>query len=139
MTKTTIVAKAFLQAEDGTILLLRRSKTDVRRPLQWDIPGGLVEEEEEFHTACAREIVEETGLEVSAKQLQLAYCTSAYVEEELNVCWLIFIAHITKADVRVSYEHDDFRWVSVDEAIATIEYPLQKEALVHIQTAQLLK
>ncbi len=61
---TKVLAKAILQAEDGTILLLKRSETDTRRPLQWDFPGGGVDDSEDFVAAAIREIKEEMGLDI---------------------------------------------------------------------------
>ncbi|CAN5332257.1 NUDIX domain-containing protein [soil metagenome] len=135
---TKVVAKAILQAPDGNILLLRRSATDTRRPLEWDLPGGNVEDEEDYHAACVREIDEETGIIMDSKELHLAYTTTEYFEEHGNVCWLFFVAQTDKTEIALSAEHDQSMWVSLDEAIKAIEYPRQKVALQHIQRAKLL-
>ncbi len=78
MKKTLIVAKAVIQHTDGNILLIRRSKTDPRRPLQWDLPGGWVnDEEEDYISAVAREVEEETAIELSHNKFQLVYTFAA--------------------------------------------------------------
>ena len=63
--KTRIVQKAVVLNDAGEVLMLRRSKTDTRRPMQWDLPGGLREENEELLAGVEREITEETGLSVN--------------------------------------------------------------------------
>jgi len=138
MNSTIVLAKAVLRAEDGTILLLKRSETDERRPLQWDFPGGMVDEGENFVTAAVREIKEEAGIDIKPERLTLAYTTSA-IREDKNVCWLIFVGETKKQDVKLSFEHSEFQWVSLDEAINAIEYDLQKNALIHIKKARLQK
>ncbi|HSJ21548.1 MAG TPA: NUDIX domain-containing protein, partial [Nocardioidaceae bacterium] len=48
---------------EGRILLVRRANAPARGC--WSIPGGRVEPGEEDATATAREVLEETGLEVT--------------------------------------------------------------------------
>jgi 8-oxo-dGTP diphosphatase len=52
---------------DGRVVLVRR----VHAPLagEWNLPGGAVEAGETLEAACAREVLEETGLEVAVGPL----------------------------------------------------------------------
>lgn len=76
MRQTRILAEVVLQAEDNTILLVKRSGTDDKRPLQWDVPGGHVDEDEDFTLAAKRELFEETGIKIARKDLDLVYTIS---------------------------------------------------------------
>ena len=38
--KIIVAQKAIIYNENGEILTIRRSKTDRKRPLTWDLPGG---------------------------------------------------------------------------------------------------
>ncbi len=140
--KTHLVAKAVLVTSEGKMLRIRRSETDDRRPLEWDIPGGMVEEGEDFAAATVREIEEETGIEVDPKHLDLAYTTThikSYKGDDLNVIWLIFVARVEEQDIKLSFEHDKGEWVDFDTAISDWKYPLQQDALKHIRDNDLIE
>jgi ADP-ribose pyrophosphatase YjhB (NUDIX family) len=53
--------------EDGRTLLIRRGSEPLRG--QWSIPGGTLELGESLQAAVARELLEETGLEVRVLDL----------------------------------------------------------------------
>lgn len=134
-----VIAKAVLADESGNVLLVRRSETDPRRPNQWDFPGGLVEDNEEYKTACSREIQEEAGITVDAAKLELAY-TEQYVDDERDmlVTWLIFTGFVINQPVTLSFEHSEYTWVPLSKAIELIEYDRQKRALELIEQNKLL-
>lgn len=138
MAKTKLVAKAVLQAPDGSVLMIRRSSTDKRRPLQWDLPGGFVDDEDEnFTAAVIREIDEETGLKADHDKLDLTYTKTAMTPHG-NTCWLFFVGPISQTDVKLSFEHDKFEWMTIDKAIQETQYDLHQELLKHLRDNQLL-
>lgn len=51
------------------IVLIKRSN----EPIGWALPGGFVDEGEPLHTACVREVREETGLEVDLSEQFFTY------------------------------------------------------------------
>ena len=51
------------------IVLIRRS----HEPIGWALPGGFVDEGEPLHVACAREVKEETGLDVVLSEQFFTY------------------------------------------------------------------
>jgi 8-oxo-dGTP pyrophosphatase MutT (NUDIX family) len=132
------VAKVVVVNDSQEVLLLRRSKTAPRRALQWDFPGGLVDEGEEVAHAAARELTEEADLAVSTEDLKLVWSHTA-IKDELSVTWLIYIAKAPSTTVTLSYEHDKYCWLPLQEAIDAIEYPLQKSVLEYIAQNQLIK
>jgi mutator protein MutT len=137
--KTLITCGAILLNEVGQVLIVRRSDTDEKRPLQWDLPGGHVEPGESLEQALEREVREETALDLSGIARRLVYAVSdTFEEDELSVTWLFFVAHITSGEVTLSEEHDQYKWVSIDEAISAVEYERKSRALAYARDNNLL-
>ena len=132
-----VVAKVLLVNPKGEVLALRRSETAPRRPLESDIPGGWVDEGEDFTAAAIRETAEETGIQLAMPDLQLVYTHTAMVDDH-NTCWLFFIGHTKEAEVKLSHEHDKADWLTLDQAIEAITYAVQRDFLVYVRDNNLL-
>lgn len=137
MKKTSVIAKAVVKNQDGDILLIRRGKTAPRRALEWDLPGGFVEEGEDFATAVMRETDEEVGIVIAREEFQLAYTHTANLDFG-NVCWLFFLAKTKQTNVKLSFEHDKYQWTTINRAIEIMEYKLQKDLLTYLDVHKLL-
>ncbi len=135
--KTCPVAKALLINDHGELLLMRRSKTAPRRALEWDLPGGLVEEGEDFGEALSREIEEEAGLKINPSQLDVVY-TKTMIKENINVVYIFFAAKVSLEKVRLSHEHDQFKWTPLERALHEIKYDLHRELISHVLTNTIL-
>jgi len=83
-----LVAKVVLVRE-GKVLLMRRGMTDKRRPGQWDLPGGAVDEDEDINSAAARETQEEAGITVDPLKLNLVFTEKAVTDAGFTM-WLFF-------------------------------------------------
>jgi 8-oxo-dGTP diphosphatase len=123
----------------GQVLIVRRSDTDRHRPLQWDLPGGHVEPGESLEHALEREVQEETSLDLTGTPCRLVYAVSdTFDDDNLSVTWLFFVAHIESSEIVLSDEHDQYEWVSVDQAVDLIEYDRKGNALAYARDNQLL-
>lgn len=131
MKQTKVLAKTVLRRPDGRVLLLRRSKTDTRRPLQWDLPGGAVDDGEQYVSAAVRETKEEAGITVGESELKLAFTMSAMTDKG-NACWLIYIGATIAKEVILSSEHDQSYWATEAEALEMVTYDRQHIALKYI-------
>jgi mutator protein MutT len=128
--KQIIVAlKAVIYNDTGQILTIRRSKTAGRRALTWDLPGGNLEFGEVLQDCVLREIKEETGIEV--ENLLILGTSEGFDSENVFRVTVGYTAKATSTDVILSYEHDDFRWVTPEEFTRLDIYEPHRE-LIHL-------
>ncbi len=121
------------QAGQAQVLLLRRSSDALSRPDCWDLPGGNSEwpaseqpSAADLHLAdIAREIAEETGLQVAPAAFTLDQLThfSTFFDADRQIYtviagWLVDFADTNQAPVQISPEHQDFAWVTAAELSA---------------------
>lgn len=101
----TVSAAAVVTNEKGEILLLDH----VLRPFSnWGLPGGFVEAGEQPEKAVAREVREETGLELKNIKLIRVCTINRHVE-------ILFRAEATGIPEAKSYEINDAFWFNVEE------------------------
>lgn len=116
ITKFVNVAGAVITKEndDGTtsILLIRRSSTDHWK-LIWEFPRGKVEKGESIIDGLKREVKEETELNVKVIKYidKYEYVADQGTRKSTQYNYLCKIDPPNQ-DVKLSFEHDDFRWVS---------------------------
>jgi 8-oxo-dGTP diphosphatase len=138
MRETRVLCEVVLTNQDKEVLILRRSEGDVRRPGQWDVPGGHTDPGESLEAAAARELYEEAGIAVEPKDLRLVYAVTGR-RQEVNVVWLFFAGRTNQSQVTLSHEHSKHQWAGLDQAIEMIEYDLQRDALRYIRDNGLLE
>ncbi|KKT13806.1 MAG: Hydrolase, NUDIX family [Candidatus Falkowbacteria bacterium GW2011_GWF2_43_32] len=105
--------KAFVFGLNGKFLTMRRTKTAPSNPLYWDLPGGDVKFGEEPLKSIIREVKEETGLVVNNISL---FGVDAHTTLSGDY-WvtLAFRGFISRGKLLISWEHDLYKWVSIDE------------------------
>jgi 8-oxo-dGTP pyrophosphatase MutT (NUDIX family) len=128
--KVKVIQKEVVLQTDGRLLTLQRHATAHERPDAWDLPGGSVDEEdiingqpnptgpwqeEVLFKALAREISEETGIDI-------AYGQPVYVHadfDQIREVFVIVLGYLCTFDdegtVAISEEHRAFRWVTKEE------------------------
>jgi len=115
-----VTQKAIVFRNDGKFLAIKRSKTAPSHPLAWDLPGGELEYGEIPFSGIAREVKEETGLEV--KDLK----PFDVFGQENHVGFWVTIAYTCEAvspEVVLSYEHTDYRWLTKEEFLKLSSTP----------------
>lgn len=118
-----IAAKLFVQDSRGNILLLRRSKTHPRYPLQWDLPGGFVEENEDHVAGLVRELQEEAQLTIDPATVALRYAdtksypngSSGYEAESVVRLYFVGTLATERPEAHISWEHAEAAWAAPDE------------------------
>ena len=113
---------------DWRVLLLKRAK-DTKRPESWETVYGKIDKGERPEQAAVRELREETGLDVSA--LYNLTVTSFYLHASQTVQMCIaFVAFVDEESaVVLSEEHQQYEWLSVEDAQARFTWPRSVQAL----------
>jgi 8-oxo-dGTP pyrophosphatase MutT (NUDIX family) len=93
-------------------LLIRRSSTDNRFPGIWECPAGRIEEGESPREAALRETKEESGLEVEIIKDLGIHETDIDGDHKAFYC---FLTRAKNIDVTLSFEHDAFKWLTLEE------------------------
>ena len=110
-------AKAVILDPDKNVLIVRRSKTHPYAPLTNDLPGGKVEDDETMPQGLIREIKEEIGVEVPTELVKLVgeYKADNYFGKTYEI-ELYEVMLSARPDVILSFEHDKYEWISLQEA-----------------------
>jgi 8-oxo-dGTP diphosphatase len=113
--KLQVGVKALVQNTRGEYLLLRRDKImDGETESHWDIPGGRIEPDEPLFDALKREIMEETGLNLSAVPELLEAQDIFVPSADLHVVRLTYALE-GEGEVIISDEHQEIRWVTPED------------------------
>lgn len=116
--KLQVGVKVLIKGKDDTFLLLERAgvmPSDGQH--YWDIPGGRINEDEPLVEALRREVMEETGLQLTGEPV-LQFAQDIFVEKaDLHVVRLTYTG-TASGDVVISDEHGSFRWATKDELLA---------------------
>lgn len=102
---------------DGAVLLGLRSFSKDHAPGQWEAISGRVEPGERPEEAARREALEETGLEVEIVR-QLDTFTFRRAQDHEDTLGITFHCRVKGGHLRLSPEHREFRWATVDESSA---------------------
>lgn len=114
MTAFFLAAHALIQ-KDGRFLATRRSAVNDYKPGEWDVPGGTVHAGETMEQALVREVLEETGLEVSIVRPLAIYSNTGSLPEK-QYFQATYLCQYVSGDVKLNpEEHDAHEWVSLEE------------------------
>jgi 8-oxo-dGTP diphosphatase len=101
---------------DGKFLILKRSENKDFAPNAWENVTGRIEEEESPETGVLREVFEETGTEV---EIVMPVQTGFFYRgaKEFPMVFIAYWCRHIKGEVKLSWEHSAFRWVTIDEIL----------------------
>jgi len=108
----SLSVKALIRDAQERYLVLRRSSRVKANAGRWDFPGGKVDPGERIDQGLLREVAEETGLTIALGGVVGA------AQSELDtriVAYLILEGQLESGEVRLSEEHDAYRWVKKSE------------------------
>jgi len=109
--------------KEGNILL-------VKSPMRgWEPPGGQVEKGEDLLTALKREILEESGIEVSVNELLAIYSNIRSLSSDKTKVMMTFACEAIGGSLNTSPESNEVGWYSPEKAIEIVTHPSQRQKL----------
>jgi len=132
MTKSiirVIDSYVFRQTETGIkFLLLKRNVNKIYEHL-WQGVAGKIEAGEKAWETAIRELKEETGL--SPKRMFVADHVSRFYEKHGDRINLVpvFGIEVDTAEITLSKEHSDYRWVDLEEALQLLIWRGQRTGI----------
>lgn len=119
--------KALIWNDKSEILVLFRSETHPHLAHDIDLPGGEIDDDMSLEETLQREIIEETGLTVTANSDQLIH---SWVEFWGTRQYLYDLEANSADEVVISWEHKSYSWMTIEEFVS---YPAKDEFMHRAQ------
>lgn len=113
-----VTQKAVIFNERGQVLLVRSSSS-----YPWSIPGGRLESGEDAEAALAREIREETDLEVEVQRPVHVMTDVWHSGTGESMYAVVYRCETSDTGVTLNHEHEEYTWVRPPDA--KTKMPLQ--------------
>lgn len=91
--------------DDGRVLVIKRDDNG-----HWEAPGGILELDESFEAGVRREVLEETGLEVTVERL-----TGVYKNLTHGIVALVYRCRPAGGEPHSTEEAREIRWMTKEE------------------------
>jgi 8-oxo-dGTP pyrophosphatase MutT (NUDIX family) len=109
-------------------VLLLRKKHGIF-PAYWQPAAGGQESNERIETTAARELQEETGVQLTEDQLVMFFQNEPLEMPKANFVWVgtVFYAVLEAKDlpkIRISNEHDGHGWFNLEQAKKLLSWPI---------------
>lgn len=116
--KIVVLTSGILRNKQDELLLLKRGQNNSSYRGCWQLPEGKMEFGESPEETLRREIKEETDLDVSS--MQLGFVTSSLMHARGKNYHVVRIVYYLswQGEIKLSEDHIEFRWASVDRALA---------------------
>jgi 8-oxo-dGTP diphosphatase len=116
--KHIVAVAGLVEDAQGRVLMIRSPRRD------WEFPGGQVEEGEDLVCALQREILEETGIEVTVGKL-----AGVYSNVKSHIVMFDFLCKPVSGEVRTSPESLAVEWVEREEVLGRIIRPVIRDRM----------
>jgi len=103
--KHSVSVAGIVVREDGRVLVIKRDDNG-----NWEAPGGVLELDESFEAGVEREVLEETGLEVTVERL-----TGVYKNVTHGIVALVYRCRPDRGEPYATEEAREIRWMTMEE------------------------
>jgi 8-oxo-dGTP diphosphatase len=135
-TRAFSVSQKALIAEGDRILVLKNTADRAGGKAQWEIPGGLLEMDEDLESGLKREVNEETGIEIVVGKL--VWVWDQWEKDfqfrdgrvlDVRIIELAFSCQRMRGDIQLSEEHSEFKWATRAE-LSKLDFSRNSHAAV---------
>lgn len=127
--KQSVAACGLFTNVAGEVLLVRTHW----RGDTWEMPGGQVEEGEPLHLAVAREVREETGIEVT-----VAGVTGVYSNIGRGILTVVFRGEVVGGELRTSHETQEVAFHRLEVAREMVTRPHFRSRLLDAMSGEIV-
>jgi ADP-ribose pyrophosphatase YjhB (NUDIX family) len=117
-----IVGVGGVVVQNGRVVLVRRAKAP--RMGEWSIPGGMLELGETLRDGVAREIAEETGLQVKSEAVLDVFdsiVTDAAGKTQYHYVLVDYLCSVTGGELRAASDVSEARWATLEEVVSLVK------------------
>jgi ADP-ribose pyrophosphatase YjhB (NUDIX family) len=117
VTVDTVVFDMYDEDKIPKVLLIKRKHEPFKG--MWAIPGGFLEMDEELEVGAARELYEETGLDIPPGQLQQIVTVGRRNRDPrdriISIVYTVVVDRFEHTDICAGDDAEDARWFKVTE------------------------
>ncbi|WP_204801718.1 NUDIX hydrolase [Mycobacterium riyadhense] len=103
--KHSVSVAGIVIRDDGRVLVIKRDDNG-----HWEAPGGVLELDESFEAGVRREVLEETGIEVTVERL-----TGVYKNLTHGIVALVYRCRPAGGEPHATEEACEIRWMTKNE------------------------
>jgi len=121
-----VAAKAAIISPSGRILIVRESEMDENNTKvgQWGLVGGRLKPGETFSDGLNREVMEETGIEVTTiRPIYVGEWHPLIKGVEHQIIAIFMLCESRTEEIKLSNEHDEYKWIDPSKRL---EYPMME-------------
>jgi ADP-ribose pyrophosphatase YjhB (NUDIX family) len=119
-----------LAVEQGKVLLVERAIEPFRG--YWDIPGGFLEAGEHPAAGAAREMLEETGLEIETTEI-LGLFMDVYGDAGIATLSICYLARVTGGELRAGDDAAGLQWHPLGRLPEDIAFSWERGAIEELR------
>lgn len=116
--KIIVWVGCLLENNKGQYLLLKRSVGSSWAAGKWQLPGGKMEWGEKVMETLHREVIEETGGDISDPSFIGMYTVQMNAKDTaFHALLLVYKGRYLGKGINMSEDHSKYKWVSLGEAV----------------------